>query len=90
MILAQGLLLTVSVLSFMDVYAKDPVMKLTFQGASMPLTLGPNMEDYVEIGLLLPKNRATALLELARDRHETVGQILRQIVDNALRDSSTS
>ena len=61
-------------------------MMLNFQGASKPLTLGPSMEDFVEIGLLLPKDRAAALLELARDRHETVGQILRQIVDSALHD----
>lgn len=59
-------------------------MLVPFQGASMPLKFGTPMEDYVEIGLLLPKNRATALLKLARDRRETVGQILRKIVDRAL------
>ncbi len=59
-------------------------MSLHFQGATGPVIPGPSMDDFVEIGLLLPKNRATALLELARDRHVTVGQILRQIVDAAL------
>jgi hypothetical protein len=46
--------------------------------------LGKPLDEFVEIGLLLPKNRATALLQLARERHETVGQILRKIVDRAL------
>jgi hypothetical protein len=41
-------------------------------------------EDVVEIGLLLPSNRAAALLRLARDRHESVGQILRQLIDREL------
>jgi hypothetical protein len=35
-------------------------------------------------GLLLPSNRAAALLRLARDRHESVGQILRQLIDREL------
>ena len=49
-----------------------------------PITLGKPLDEFVEIGLLLPKNRAVALLRLARERHETVGQILRKIVDRAL------
>jgi hypothetical protein len=61
-------------------------MMVPFQGASMPPKLGPMMDDYVEIGLLLPKNRAAALMELARDRRETIGQILRKMVDRALTD----
>ena len=56
-----------------------------FQGLS---SRSPQLEspydDVVEIGLLLPKNRAAALLALAKDRHETVGQILRKLVDRAL------
>ena len=49
-----------------------------------PIHLGKPIDEFVEIGLLLPKNRAAALLQLARERHETVGQILRQLVDRAL------
>jgi hypothetical protein len=48
------------------------------------VNLGKPLDEFVEIGLLLPKNRAAALLQLARDRHETVGQILRRLVDKAL------
>jgi hypothetical protein len=52
--------------------------------APAPVNLGKPLDEFVEIGLLLPRNRAAALLQLARDRHETVGQILRQLVDRAL------
>jgi hypothetical protein len=40
--------------------------------------------DVVEIALLLPANRAEALLALARRRHQTVGQILRHLIDQEL------
>ncbi len=49
-----------------------------------PVNLGKPLDEFVEIGLLLPKNRAAALLQLARTRHETVGQVLRRLVDQAL------
>jgi len=49
-----------------------------------PAAKGP--EDVVEIGLLLPTNRAAALLRLARDRHESVGQVLRRLIDRELAD----
>ena len=71
----------------MSTLLKDQAMMVPFQGASMPAKLGPMTDEYVEIGLLLPKNRAAALLELARDRHETIGQILRKMVDRALTDN---
>jgi hypothetical protein len=38
----------------------------------------------VEIGLLLPANRAAALINLAKDRHESVGQVLRQLIEREL------
>ena len=38
----------------------------------------------VEIGLLLPTNRAAALLHLARERHESVGQVLRKLIEKEL------
>ncbi|MDB5349732.1 MAG: hypothetical protein JWN86_979 [Planctomycetota bacterium] len=41
-------------------------------------------DDVVEIGLLLPANRAEALLALSRRRHQTVGQILRGLIDQAI------
>ncbi len=49
-----------------------------------PIAIGTPLDQFVEIGLLLPKYQATALLEIARDRGETVGQILRKIVEEAL------
>ena len=41
-------------------------------------------EGVVEIGLLLPAQRAAALLRLARDRRESVGQVLRKLIDREL------
>ncbi len=41
-------------------------------------------EGVVEIGLLLPAQRAADLLRLARDRHESVGQVLRKLIDREL------
>jgi hypothetical protein len=41
-------------------------------------------EGVVEIGLLLPAQRAAALLRLARDRRESVGHLLRKMIDREL------
>lgn len=49
-------------------------------------TRGPNgassrsSGDVVEIPLLLPSNQAAALLELSRQRQQSIGQILRAII----------
>ena len=42
--------------------------------------------DVVEIGLLLPASWADALLEMSRRRRQSVGQILRGLIDRALVD----
>jgi hypothetical protein len=42
--------------------------------------------DVTEIGLLLPTSRMNALIELSRKRKQSVGQILRGLIDRALRD----
>jgi len=64
-------------------------MMVPFQARSMPATVGATMmDDYVEVGLLLPKNRAEELLALARSRRESIGQILRKMVDHALADQN--
>jgi len=42
--------------------------------------------NVVEIGLLLPANRAAALLRLAQDRRESVGQVLRKLIERELID----
>jgi hypothetical protein len=54
---------------------------LSGSGAEKP----PRANDgVVEIGLLLPTNRAAALLRLAEERHESVGQVLRKLIDREL------
>jgi hypothetical protein len=50
-----------------------------------PTQLGS--DGVVEIGLLLPVQRAAALLRLAKDRHESVGQVLRKLIDRELGES---
>ena len=40
--------------------------------------------EVVEIALLLPTQRAEALVALSRRRQQSVGQILRQLIDRAL------
>jgi hypothetical protein len=42
--------------------------------------------DVVEIGLLLPQSRVHALIELSRKRDQSVGQLLRSLIDRALQD----
>ena len=44
--------------------------------------------EIVEIGLLLPANRADALVELSRRRHQSVNQFLRGLIDHALTDEN--
>ena len=41
----------------------------------------------VEIALLLPVNRAEALLALAHRRRQSVGQLLRHLIDRALAEA---
>jgi hypothetical protein len=59
-----------------------------FQGTAMPPSVLSSPEDVVEIGLLLPKNWADALIELSKRRHQSVGQILRRLIDRALTDEA--
>ena len=42
--------------------------------------------DVVEIGLLLPSSWANALVELSKRRHQSVGTLLRSMIDRALVD----
>ena len=46
--------------------------------------------DVVEIGLLLPSTWADALLEISKRRRQSVGQILRGMIDRGLMDESAS
>lgn len=46
----------------------------------------PRISDaVVEIGLLLPAKRAEALLALSRQRRQSVGHLLRGLIDQALK-----
>ncbi len=51
---------------------------------SLPSPGREGSDGVVEIGLLLPANRAAALLRLARDRRESVGQVLRRLIEREL------
>lgn len=60
---------------------------------AMPMTLPTipvrntdpfSLDEVMEFGLLLPKSRALELIDLAKQRHETVGQLLRSLIDDAL------
>ena len=42
--------------------------------------------DVVEIGLLLPTSRVNALIELSKRKQQSIGQILRGLIDRALVD----
>ena len=49
-----------------------------------PLALASSREDVVEIGLLLPAHWAIALVELSKQRRESVGQLIRALIGQAL------
>ena len=41
-------------------------------------------EDVVEIGILLPANRAADLIRVAKSRQESVGHMVRRLIENEL------
>jgi len=43
-------------------------------------------DGVVEISLLLPAPRAAALIRLAKERQESVGQVIRRLIDRELSD----
>lgn len=47
----------------------------------------PRHDDIVEINLLLPSQWARDLMELSRERGQSVGQILRSMIGRALHDA---
>lgn len=53
-------------------------------GQPTPFPLPAVWNDVVEIPLLLPKNRADALMEMSKNRHLSVGQILRDLIEEAI------
>jgi hypothetical protein len=57
-----------------------------FQSTPAPQTGKATSADVVEIGLLLHTSRVNALIELSRQKQQSVGQILRGLIDRALVD----
>jgi hypothetical protein len=56
-------------------------------GTSRQDAVPEGAEGVVEIGLLLPTKRAAALLQLAQDRRESVGQVLRKLIERELAET---
>ncbi len=75
---------------FPRLFGKDSLPMAPIQGSVAPKTGMAAHGDVVEIGLLLPASRADALVELSRRRRESVGQILRGLIDRALTDDEAS
>lgn len=50
-------------------------------GFDFPTMTAEPRGEVVEIALLLPKRRADALLDLAKRRRQSVGQILRTLIE---------
>ncbi len=48
----------------------------------------PGGGGVVEINLLLPEEWASNLIELSRQRHQSVGQIIRSMIGQALHEDS--
>jgi hypothetical protein len=59
---------------------------VAFPGTSAPEPGSDEAPDVVEIGLLLPAEHVHALIELSRRKNQSVGQILRELIDRALLD----
>jgi hypothetical protein len=57
-----------------------------FQSTSAAQTGKSTTADVVEIGLLLHTSRVNALIELSKKKHQSVGQLLRGLIDRALVD----
>jgi hypothetical protein len=73
----------------MSVLALSPnAASVSDLGASLSRANSP--EDVVEIGLLLPAHWAVALIELSKQRHESVGQLLRAVIGRALAENDAA
>ncbi|CAN5735676.1 hypothetical protein BH23PLA1_BH23PLA1_32870 [soil metagenome] len=62
---------------------KYPMCASTTRKNELP-SGGRSFDDVVEIGLLLPTRRAEALMALSQERRESVGQILRSLIEREL------
>ena len=55
-------------------------------GASEPGS--PRLDDIVEVSLLIPSRWADDLMELSRERGQSVGQLIRSMIGRALEDET--
>jgi hypothetical protein len=62
----------------------NSITTASLPGAGLAKSASGTTDGVVEIGLLLPTNRAAALMRLAQDRRESVGQVLRELIDREL------
>ena len=65
----------------MDTLRMAPFFGSDASKSRMP---GGVSDDVVEIGLFLPAHRAEALIALSRRRRQSVAQILRGLIDQAI------
>lgn len=49
----------------------------------------PRLDDIVEVSLLIPSRWADDLMELSRKRGQTVGQLIRSMIGQALEHEAT-
>jgi hypothetical protein len=59
---------------------------VAFPGTPAPQPSSDRTPDVVEIALLLPASRVHALIEMSRKKDQSVGQILRNLIEQALLD----
>ena len=55
-----------------------------------PVLQPASPENVVEVGLLLPAEWATALIELSRKRQESVGQLIRTCIGRVLTENDAA
>jgi hypothetical protein len=58
-------------------------------GTTAPYGGSPGSDHVVEINLLLPERWAHDLMELSRQRQQSVGQIIRSMIEQGLHENST-
>lgn len=65
-----------------EIEPRDTPMQTAFAaGLDAPMLTPEPHGEVVEVALLLPKRRADALIDLARQRRQSVGQILRALIE---------
>lgn len=65
-------------------YCEGPSSMATISGVDATFLGDRASSEVVEIALLLPAQRVEALVALSQKRRQSVGQILRRLIDRAL------